>query len=282
MPSPRSAPACSLSARPSATFALIVVGEIAYGIGIGWFSLRLRRWARDPRVEITLSLLTPYAAFLVPQHLGGSGVLATVAAGLYVSWNGPLLIPATTRLQGIFFWDLLVYLLEGLVFLVTGMQMRTLIDHADAVFLRDLAIAVPLIIAVLIVSRVCLDFPGGLRAAMAQPGAGAARPGAALAVVVRSVVRRRARRRLARRGARHPADHGRRHAVSAPRFYSVRHVRRHRRHADRARGWCCRRSCAGWRCRTTPRTSAGASRMPRSPRASKHSRWGRTGLRGWR
>src|SRR5579863_5387309 len=107
-------------------FALIVVGEIAYGIAIGWLSLRLRRWARDPRVEITLSLLTPYAAFLVPQHLGGSGVLATVAAGLFVSWNGPLLIPAATRLQGIFFWDLLVYLLEGFVFLVTGMQTRTL------------------------------------------------------------------------------------------------------------------------------------------------------------
>jgi monovalent cation/hydrogen antiporter len=143
----------------AATFALIVVGEIAYGLGIGWFSLRLRRWAGDPRVEITLSLLTPYAAFLLPQHFGGSGVLATVAAGLYVSWNGPLLIPATTRLQGIFFWDLLVYLLEGLVFLVTGMQMRTLIDHADAVFLRDLAIAVPLVIAVLIVTRFIWTYP---------------------------------------------------------------------------------------------------------------------------
>src|SRR5580704_8651939 len=104
--------------QAAGTFALIVVGEIAYGIAVGWASLRLRRWARDPRVEITLSLLTPYAAFLIPQQLGGSGVLATVAAGLYVSWNGPLLIPAATRLQGIFFWDLLVYLLEGFVFLI--------------------------------------------------------------------------------------------------------------------------------------------------------------------
>ena len=113
------------------TFALIVVGEIAYGIAVGWLSLRLRRWARDPRVEITLSLLTPYVAFLVPEQLGGSGVLATVAAGLFVSWNGPLLIPAATRLQGIFFWDLLVYFLEGFVFLVTGMQTRTLLDRMD-------------------------------------------------------------------------------------------------------------------------------------------------------
>ena len=103
--------------QAAGTFALIVVGEIGYGIGIGWLSLRLRRWARDPRVEITLSLMTPYVAFWVPEHLGGSGVLATVAAGLFVSWNGPLLIPAATRLQGIFFWDLVVYLLEGFVFL---------------------------------------------------------------------------------------------------------------------------------------------------------------------
>ena len=48
------------------TFVLIVVGEIAYGIGVGWLSLRLRRRAADPRVEIVLSLITPYAAYWVP------------------------------------------------------------------------------------------------------------------------------------------------------------------------------------------------------------------------
>ena len=45
------------------TFAAIVVGEIIWGIVVGWLSLRLRKWARDPRVEITLSLMTPYLAF---------------------------------------------------------------------------------------------------------------------------------------------------------------------------------------------------------------------------
>src|ERR1700680_3635503 len=141
------------------TFALIVVGEIAYGIGVGWFSLRLRRWARDPRVEITLSLLTPYVAFLVPQHLRGSGVLATVAAGLFVSWNGPLLIPAATRLQGIFFWDLLIYLLEGLIFLVTGMQTRTLLDRMDANLLHGLALTILVTVAVVIVTRFIWIYP---------------------------------------------------------------------------------------------------------------------------
>jgi monovalent cation/hydrogen antiporter len=144
------------------TFALIVVGEISYGIAIGWLSLRLRRWAGDPRVEITLSLMTPYAAFLLPAHLGGSGVLAAVAAGLFVSWNGPLLIPAATRLQGIFFWDFLVYLLEGLVFLITGLQIRTLLDHWDMTQLRGPLLAVLLTVAVVIVARFIWVYPAAL------------------------------------------------------------------------------------------------------------------------
>src|SRR5262249_57546286 len=103
------------------TLVLIVVGEIAFWSFVGWASLYVRRWANDPRVEVTLSVMTPYLAYWVPEHLGGSGVLATVAAGLYVSWNGPLLIPAATRLQGIFFGDLIIYLIEGLWFLVIAL-----------------------------------------------------------------------------------------------------------------------------------------------------------------
>jgi len=145
--------------QATGTFALIVVGEIAFGIGIGWLSLRLRRWTRDPRVEITLSLLTPYVAFLVPAHLGGSGVLATMTAGLFASWNGPLLIPAATRLQGIFFWDLVVYLLEGMVFLVTGLQMRTLLDRTGTVLLHDSILAVLLTVVVVIAARFMWMYP---------------------------------------------------------------------------------------------------------------------------
>ena len=136
-----------------------MVGEIGYGIGVGWLSLRLRRWAQDPRVEITLSLMTPYVAFWVPEHVGGSGVLATVAAGLFVSWNGPLLIPAATRLQGIFFWDLIVYLLEGFVFLLTGLQARTLLERAHTFGLRDLVLAVLLTTVVVIAARFLWVFP---------------------------------------------------------------------------------------------------------------------------
>ena len=142
------------------TFSLIVIGEIIYGIGVGWLSLRLRRWAREPRVEITPSLMTPYLAYWVPEHLHGSGVLATVACGLFVSWNGPRLIAPATRLQGIFFWDLIVYLIEGFVFLLTGLQARTLIEQTQAFSLRELLIATAWTTLIVIVARFVWVFPG--------------------------------------------------------------------------------------------------------------------------
>jgi CPA1 family monovalent cation:H+ antiporter len=70
------------------TFAAIIAGEILWGVGVGWIMLRLRRWVHNPPVEIILSILTPFVAYWPPQQLGGSGVLATVTAGLYISWMG--------------------------------------------------------------------------------------------------------------------------------------------------------------------------------------------------
>ncbi|MDB5735014.1 MAG: Na+/H+ antiporter [Alphaproteobacteria bacterium] len=110
-------------------FLIIVTGEIAWGLGVGWASLALRRWASETRVEMVISLLTPFAAFWVPEALGGSGVLATVTCGLFVSWNGPRFISPATRLQGFFVWDLVVYLIEGVVFLLTGLQARIVVER---------------------------------------------------------------------------------------------------------------------------------------------------------
>ena len=95
------------------TFAAIVVGETLYGLLVGWVMLRLRHWANEPLIEVTLSLLTPFVAFWLPHAVGGSGVLATVVAGLYVGAKGVELISSKTRLQALFFWDFVTYLIEA-------------------------------------------------------------------------------------------------------------------------------------------------------------------------
>lgn len=141
------------------TFLAIVACEIAFGIAVGWVSLRARHHARDPQIEITLSLITPYIAYWIPEHFGGSGVIATVACGLYVSWNGPLLISAATRLQGIFFWDLMIYLIEGMLFLLTGFQLRSLLEKSKAFPLTDILSATGIVILVVIVARFAWVYP---------------------------------------------------------------------------------------------------------------------------
>jgi len=145
--------------QASAEFALIIASELLWGIAVGWLMLRVRRWVADAQIEIVLSLLTPYIAYWPPQHLGGSGVLATVVAGLYVSWNGFGIISAATRLQGIFFWDVLVYLIEGIVFLVTGLQARRLIIGLGTYSLPVLAGSAAVVTAVVILTRFVWMFP---------------------------------------------------------------------------------------------------------------------------
>jgi Na+/H+ antiporter len=140
-------------------FAAILCGEVLWGIGVGWLMLRLRHWAHDSRIEVMLSILTPFVAYWPPQYLGGSGVLATVTAGLYISWNGPRLISAATRLQAIFFWGFLMYLTEGFVFLITGLQARSLIAGIRGDSLFDLARSAGVVCAVVVIARFIWMFP---------------------------------------------------------------------------------------------------------------------------
>ena len=162
--------------KATGTFAAIVVGELLFGVAVGWLTLRVRHRARDPQVEITLSLITPYIAYWIPEHFGGSGVIATVACGLYMSWNGPLLISSATRLQGIFFWDLVIYLIEGLLFLLTGFQMRLLFEKSKAFPLDDILSATALVAAIIIVARFAWVYPATYLPRLSEQAPARARP----------------------------------------------------------------------------------------------------------
>ncbi len=152
------------------SFAAIVVGEIAWGMLVGWGGLVLRRMAHEPRVEIVLAMLTPYAAFWVPESLGGSGVLAAVTAGLFVSWNGPRFISPATRLQGFFVWDLIVYLIEGVIFLLTGLQARVIADSLGEADWMRLGLAAVSVTGAIILVRFVWVFVGTYLPCWIWPG----------------------------------------------------------------------------------------------------------------
>lgn len=108
-------------------FGVIVTGEITYGLFVGWIVSKIRRRITDARVEVAVSLMTPFLAYLLPEALGGSGVIATVAAGMYIGMKAPELVSAETRLSLAGSWDVLTFLLEGSLFFLTGLQFRLLV-----------------------------------------------------------------------------------------------------------------------------------------------------------
>jgi len=115
-----------------AGFSIVAVGGFGAGLAIGYGIGKLRDLLRkfdagEPTIEITLSLMTPYAAYLAADHLGFSGVLAVVAAGLYSGWRDPVRMDVETRQSAFAVWGLLVFWLNGTAFVLLGLQFPTLL-----------------------------------------------------------------------------------------------------------------------------------------------------------
>jgi CPA1 family monovalent cation:H+ antiporter len=111
------------------TFAVGAAGGVAVGLVVGWIIAAIRRRLDDVPVEVTISLLTGYAAYVPAERLGVSGVLAAVTAGVYVGWQGPRIATAQMRLQGFHVWEILTYLLNATLFLLVGLQLGVLLDN---------------------------------------------------------------------------------------------------------------------------------------------------------
>ena len=138
--------------RPSAgalTFAFDLLGGTAIGLAVAWIIAQLRTRIEDTPVEMTISLLTPYAAFLPAQELGVSGVMATVAAGLYLGRRSSHIMGSDARLTGRAVWETITFLLNGAVFIITGLEVPLLlraIEPAHAIWLVGIGIVVSLVL----------------------------------------------------------------------------------------------------------------------------------------
>ena len=108
-------------------FLLVCVGGIVIGLllafPLSWFYTKIQ----DPPSEIIISLLTPFAAYLIAEAFGASGVLAIVVAGLYMGHKSATFFSASTRLQSASFWNVLTFLANSLIFLLIGLELSTII-----------------------------------------------------------------------------------------------------------------------------------------------------------
>ena len=128
------------------------IGGVAIGLAVGLLVAEARRRIEDPPVEIVLSVVTGYAAYLPAELVGASGVLAAVTAGLYVGWRAPVLASPGTRLLGFSFWEVLVYLLNAVLFVLVGLQLHLVLSGVSgssaAVLLGQAALVSAVVIGV--------------------------------------------------------------------------------------------------------------------------------------
>jgi CPA1 family monovalent cation:H+ antiporter len=111
----------------SLNFVIVGLGGVLVGFGISTLVVQLRSRLNDTPVEITVSLLTPFAAYLTAEQLHVSGVLATVTAGLGVSYWSPKIMNADTRIRSRAVWDMVAFMLNGLVFILIGLELSTIL-----------------------------------------------------------------------------------------------------------------------------------------------------------
>src|SRR5919112_1963487 len=137
------------------SFLLVGGGGLLVGLIVARIVLPL--WARlkDPTIFITFSVLIPYAVYILAEEvLHVSGILAVVTYGLYQGWRAPRLFPdASTRLQAIAFWGVLVFLLEALLFVLVGQQLPSILGDIEEYPVWALLLFAALVYAVVVLVR---------------------------------------------------------------------------------------------------------------------------------
>jgi CPA1 family monovalent cation:H+ antiporter len=150
----------------AARFVYAVVVGVGIGLAVGWIGSRLLRRVETPVIENTVLLILPFAAYLPSDKLDASGVLAVVATGLYFGRYGSRSLTAAARLQQRQIWELIVFLLTGLSFLLVGLELRPVLETLTARDSNSLVAESLAVVGVVIVVRMVWMFgvtalPGG-------------------------------------------------------------------------------------------------------------------------
>jgi monovalent cation/hydrogen antiporter len=112
-------------------FVLGAAAGVAIGLAAGVILAAVRRRVAETDVNVTLSLLSGYAAYIPADAIGASGILATVTAGIYMGIRAPAILPTRPRLQGYFVWEILDFVVNTILFVLVGLQLGTIVDGLD-------------------------------------------------------------------------------------------------------------------------------------------------------
>ena len=142
-------------------FLFVAGGGIAAGMAVGFVMVFAhKKITANTLVEISLTLLTPFVAYLLAERIHTSGVLAVVTAGLIISWKSREVFSSETRLETKVIWDTLIFLLNGVVFILIGLQLPLIVKTFKTQTLFQLVGYGLIISAVTIVIRILWVFAG--------------------------------------------------------------------------------------------------------------------------
>jgi Na+/H+ antiporter len=130
-----------------------IVGGVGIGLIVGYFVAELRRRLHNPPLEVTISLMTGYFAFLPASAAGASGVIAVVTAGVYLGWRTPELTSPQGRIQGAAMWEILTFVINALLFTLVGLQLPHILDALQGTSTTTLVLDGALVVAAVIATR---------------------------------------------------------------------------------------------------------------------------------
>jgi Na+/H+ antiporter len=144
-------------------FLFVIVGSIAIGIIIAHVGyLLLKFLIVDPILVTAFSFLVPFAGYLIAEHFECSGVLAVVCAGLYLSYKAKPSISNEARITIYATWDVITFILNSLIFILIGLQLRTVMKGISNYSNIDLIFYALLVSAAVIIARFMFVVPAAL------------------------------------------------------------------------------------------------------------------------
>ncbi len=140
-------------------FPLVAIEGVLGGVVLAWLMHQIHERIEQPLIETAMTILTPYAAYLFAEHLGTSGVLAVVTCGLVLSRHSSHLFSPATRLTAVSLWNFLTFMLNGLVCILIGLQLPTILRLLEISFVQAVGYAA-VVCAAIIVLRIVWVIPG--------------------------------------------------------------------------------------------------------------------------
>ena len=120
-------------------FALVFLGGIGVGFIIGYLlSVLQTRFVRDSIISVSLMLVTPFASYLLAERLHLSGILAVVTTGLYLSFRSDKILTNESRIKGYAVWEVTVFILNSLVFILIGLQLKPILKEFSIAYTLQL------------------------------------------------------------------------------------------------------------------------------------------------